>query len=221
MSRRAIFENLKETTGFNILNIISNIYNYLDFVTFNYNKLSDNFEEIQDWVNRLKNSDKPGTELYQLHLEFSCYLLNYSATAKALSEKCMGWRNKLKKSPFCCDLTILYDHKLKSLNLEQQSGFFFNPLRNDFLHKADNEATIQYYLAFRFKRNEGASVQIFSKILNSELIPTVKKYYNSQTNFVKWFIQEIRKNFSKEIQQTQDTINKDSLNVIIHPSALR
>lgn len=33
-------------------------------------------------------------------------------------------------------------------------------------------------------------------------------------------IQEIKQNFSKEIQQIQDTINRNSLNVIFHPSAL-
>ncbi len=217
-SKKEVFEEIKKKPGFEILSILSSLYNYLDFLDSNYKDLQDYYLKIQSQEQLQEESNNLKISFYTTYLDFSLHLLNHSTTAKALAEKCMGWRNHLRKH-LSCDLNEKYENKLNEYEIIKKSEYF-SDLRNKFLHKTNEEATRQYTINFKFKRGEGRSIQVFSKEMKKEIIPSITDYYNAQTQFTSWFIQEIRNTFSKELKEVQDQIKMNNIGIVIHPKVL-
>jgi len=47
--KKKILEEIKKKTGFKILSILSNLYNYQDFIDHNYKDLHKYYLKIQSW----------------------------------------------------------------------------------------------------------------------------------------------------------------------------
>lgn len=210
-------KRIKESVGYNILTIASNLYTYLYFVNQNYHDLEDAFVKISEL--NFDDLRQIVEQFNQYNLEMSRYLCNYYASMKALVEKSMGWRNHLK-THYSIDLSADYKQELKKhQNIDLID--YFKDLRDKFVHKlSSGDAINEYTWNFTLKFGEGtpkASTQILGRKFSRDLLSDIKEFHLAQKKFTEWFIDRIIDEFMEEITMTKQMIYQVNIQFNFHP----